>query len=168
MTEPTTPSNDSGDISHEQNQSKQPSKVKFTSGTTFNEVLKYNLGELDRSSIINLKKEVMADLAVYMINKLHKQVDIPPKPTECPLLTDIQATCKALKDQIAHAEGSIINKLSDINNISSPKSEHKTPVANKSKILTENVHLDHIEVYKEDFIDESTEKEFITFLGIEL
>ena len=46
-----------------------PPQLKLTSAATLTEVLNLDLSKLGRSQIINLKKDVIADLAVYIINK---------------------------------------------------------------------------------------------------
>ena len=69
--------------------------VKFTSTTTLNEIIEHDVKGLDRSSIINLKKDTMADLIIYVINKLRKQP--PPNVTDNPNIAHIETLHKLAK-----------------------------------------------------------------------
>ena len=174
MAETSTPSKDSCDINNEETPEKLSSKVKFTSQTTFIEVLEHNLGDLKRTSIINLKKEVIADLVMYTINKLHKQAELPSKPAESSILTDIQSTCMALQQQIAETERTLLtkanvleetlnNKIKDTQKVDQQNHIGHHKHVNKSNV-TKNVtfdHVDHVDHHADNFIDETTEAKLI-------
>lgn len=170
-----TPKQNSGDfcdISRQLTNAKSnaSSHMKFTSSTTLTEVLKHNLNELERSNIINLKKDVIADLTVYTINKLYK----PPSPSKLvvdPAMTKLQSLCKNLQDQISRTEASLLKraagleesiskKVTDIQqNLQSPQSPYFNTNSNKP----ENVTSEHIVRHTENFIDEQCKKELLEF-----
>ena len=62
------------DNNHQILPTKTPPSVKFTNTSTFADVLRHDIVDLDRANIMNLKKDVLADFIMYLIK---------PPPT-CP------------------------------------------------------------------------------------
>ena len=140
--------------------------VKFNGTTTLIEVLKHNLKDLERANILNLKKDVIVDLALYAIN--------------------IQSPCNNLQENIKQAEEllskrvdaleqSLINKIDVISknpthdNVASYKSlpenlKDSPGHTNTTKSLHQIVDCDHIQHSTENFIDEDAESELIETL----
>ena len=154
--------------------------VKFTSTTTLNEIIEHDVKGLDRSSIINLKKDTMADLIIYVINKLRKQP--PPNVTDNPNIAHLETLCTNLQNQIAISEEKLLNKAKDleesilekvtnIKNNQKPYSDHqhcqrpptdhpKSPII---KLDNEKIKCDHVSEHSDDIISESTETELLEF-----
>ena len=165
---------DNGDIDLITDKTSVGTQLKCTTQTTFAEVLQHDLSKLERCNITNLKKEVICDIAVYVLSKLYKQPKLATPPIEHELLSNIKSACDDLKTQIAETEAKLLerstvleesftlcNKLS--NTQINPSYNLKTTV---NKDVPKNVNLDHIEHidhHKDNALDEDTKNEYLTF-----
>ena len=61
---------------------------KFTNNTTFSEVLMHDIMNFERHTLANLKKDVLIDLNLYIMNK-HR--NSPPVPTSNPVIDNLKS-----------------------------------------------------------------------------
>ena len=97
----------SPDSSHDEQlkETKTSQQPKFTTHTTFSDVLMHDITNLERQNITNLKKEVLVDLTMHIMHK-YKQ-----SPNANKQVID---NIKTLQDQISQAEINLSQKVSVI------------------------------------------------------
>ena len=150
-------------------------QIKFTSQTSFVEVLKYDLSELERAHISSLKKEVITDLALYILDQHYRKTPPLLEPTDNSLINTLQSTCSELQEQISRAEQSLLKRADDLEEkifkrVQEKKQEntghpndytghHNHHIKNTN---TDSVIFDHVDHYSDNFIDEETEVNLIS------
>ena len=161
MAEPTNSKSEDSSLQQHSLATKTNPQPKFTNNTTFSEVLMHDIMNLERQTLTNLKKDVLIDLNMYIINK-HK--NFPPVISNS-AIDNLQSLEKKISEaeenlikRATILEESILNKVNNHNHQKNNANHQKRQKFNSLDLeKAPNVITDPIVHHSDDYIDETCE-----------